>query len=221
MVLARVCLLTGLASFSSALWAQTMYVSDVQFVAIRSAPNGSASVVERAIKSGEAMEILQKGDEFTKVRTHDGNEGWIQNYFLMDDPASRDRVDQLSSKVASLEQQRQSLQVNLDALQQERNTLKSSLDQAEQQRTSLSNKLSNLDSEVKAVDQWKSEKTVLTQQISTLQSDLSNTKEENQRLRKNENVSWFVTGAGAVLAGVILGVMLSMFKRRKKQSEWV
>ena len=75
------------ASFSVILSAQaeTVYVSDIQFVAIREGLSNDTRATERGIKSGTPLTVLQRRNDYVKVRTPDGNEGWLPNYFISED----------------------------------------------------------------------------------------------------------------------------------------
>ncbi|MFP8967149.1 TIGR04211 family SH3 domain-containing protein [Pokkaliibacter sp. CJK22405] len=222
MVKARVCLLTGLLLGAAPLYAATAYISDVQFVAVRATASNSSAVVERGLKSGERVDVLDKGDEFTKIRTGSGNEGWVPNYFLMDDRASRDQIEALKSKVENLQTERDSLQSTLDSIQQQRDQLKTNLDETESKRSSLSKQLGSLDAQMREVAQWKSEKQSLTDQVSQLQQQLTSTQSDNQQLRANQKSSWFIAGGGVAGAGIMVGIIFSsMLRGRKKKSDWV
>lgn len=222
MVNARVCLLAGLLMGAAPVFADSAYISDEQFVAIRSAPSNSSGVVERGLKSGERVTVLEKGDEFTKVQTAHGNTGWLPNYFLMDHQATQAQIDTLTAQVKNLETDRDSLKSTLDSIQQQRDQLKNNLDQTETKRAALSKQLGSLDAQMREVAQWNTEKQSLTEQLSSTKDELGKVQNENQQLRQNQKSSWFIAGGGVAGAGIIVGIIFSsMTRRRKKSTEWV
>ena len=61
--------------------AETMYVSDVMKVTLRTGP-GIDHKILALIKSGQEVEVLEPNDQWTRVRLGDKKEGWILTRFL-------------------------------------------------------------------------------------------------------------------------------------------
>lgn len=79
--------------------ASTVYISDVQFVAIREGMDNATRAVERGLKSGTPLQVLEQSQGYTKVLTPSGNEGWVADYFLSEDMVTRDQLDQLQQEL--------------------------------------------------------------------------------------------------------------------------
>lgn len=61
--------------------AQTVYVSDEFEITLRTGPGNDHKIISMP-KSGNAMEILQKGEEWSRVRLPDGKEGWVLSRYI-------------------------------------------------------------------------------------------------------------------------------------------
>ena len=56
----------------------------------------------------------------------------------------------------------------------------------------------------------------LDQQIQNLQAQLDGLREEAARLRSDDRRHWFVTGAAVLAAGMVLGLLLPLLRRRRR-----
>jgi SH3 domain protein len=87
--LKRLALLLLCCSVTYNVAAETLYVGDNQRVGVRPEP-GTASAPLAIITTGDRVEVLEAGGEYSRVRTADGKEGWVRNTYLSKAlPASR------------------------------------------------------------------------------------------------------------------------------------
>ncbi|WP_418138795.1 TIGR04211 family SH3 domain-containing protein [Marinomonas sp. RS-M-Aa-14] len=100
----------------------TVYVSDIQFVAIREGLDNNTRAVERGLKSGTPLEVLEQSEGYTKVRTPSGNEGWVADYFLSENIITRDQLDviqaSLDKSIASREEIVKALNLSQEKFQE-------------------------------------------------------------------------------------------------------
>jgi SH3 domain protein len=61
--------------------ADTVYVSEECEITMRTSPGNDRKIISM-IKSGNAMEILEKGPEWSMVRIPSGKEGWVLNRYI-------------------------------------------------------------------------------------------------------------------------------------------
>ncbi|MCW8357411.1 TIGR04211 family SH3 domain-containing protein [Marinomonas pontica] len=128
--------ITGLivgSLLSATVHSATVYISDIQFVAIREGLDNSTRAVERGLKSGTPLEVLEQSEGYTKVRTPSGNEGWVADYFLSEDMVSRDQLD--------------ALQTRLNKSNETRTEIANALNLSQQKIQSLNNINTNLQNE--------------------------------------------------------------------------
>jgi len=54
------------------------------------------------LKTGDALQVLERSEKWTKVRTAEGEEGWIPGGYLNPQPPPAIRLEELEAEVASL-----------------------------------------------------------------------------------------------------------------------
>ncbi len=73
--------LIGLLILPAASVAETVYVSEDFEITMRTGPGTDRKIIS-LVQSGKALEILEKGDEWSMVRDHNGKEGWVLNRYI-------------------------------------------------------------------------------------------------------------------------------------------
>ncbi len=89
---------------SPALAAQTAYVTDKLRLGLHRAQDTSDRAF-RTLESGQAMEILERGPLYARVRLPDGTEGWVKAGFLVSDKPARLIVEETRSRLDEAERQ--------------------------------------------------------------------------------------------------------------------
>ncbi|MCO4785932.1 TIGR04211 family SH3 domain-containing protein [Marinomonas atlantica] len=211
------------ASFSVILSAQaeTVYVSDIQFVAIREGLSNDTRATERGIKSGTPLTVLQRRNDYVKVRTPSGNQGWLPNYFISEDRVSRDQLVYLQNQLTQAKEAKVDAQ---DVLQETKDT-----------NSELISSVESLTSQKQALEQQLMDVSVLAQQakeivsanqesdykIKSLQQQVDTLAMQNEELSSSIEQRWFLIGAGTLIAGGILGLLFPMTRKKKvSSSSW-
>lgn len=97
--------------------AQTVYVTDqLQLGLYRE--SGGAGQPLRTLSSGTALQLLEKGRNYARVRTPEGTEGWAKRVFLVEDKPARARLAELESENRSLSEELAAIRKTLSAAQQ-------------------------------------------------------------------------------------------------------
>jgi SH3 domain protein len=197
--------------------AQTVgYVTDQLRLEARSGPSTGHRIV-RMLESGTQIAVLEKQGDYSRIRMPGGSEAWILNRYLMDEPAGRNEV------VAA----RQTL-----VLVNEENTkLKSELDQSmangrrtEQERSSLAQVNDELQRELSEIKKIAGSTLEINQlneelqiQVVNLERELQLAQQENMAMNDSSDRDWFVTGAGVLVGGMILGLIIPQFRGRRRR----
>ncbi len=84
------------------------YISDTIRVTLRSGPSMENKVVS-LLRVGQKIEVLEPGEDWTRIRAKNGKEGWVLSTFITASPPNvmlleyaRKKVDELSVKCADL-----------------------------------------------------------------------------------------------------------------------
>jgi hypothetical protein len=94
--------------------AENMYVIEQLVVSISSAPDGSGERIA-SVRSGDALEVLERSGDEVHVRTGSGREGWIRASYLSAEEPLRPRLAQRTAEVARLKEDVSRLQAQLAA----------------------------------------------------------------------------------------------------------
>jgi hypothetical protein len=104
-------LLVALAA-APAIHAETLYVIEQLVVNVSSAPDTSGERVA-TIKSGEAIEVLDRQGDQVHVRLPNGTEGWVRKSYLSADEPLQKRLTERTAEVEKLKQDVARLQGDL------------------------------------------------------------------------------------------------------------
>ena len=96
---------TGLVSllllWSASAGAETAYVTDILQLGIHRDQDTSDRPFRNLI-SGTELEILEQVPRFARVRTVDGEEGWVRSAYLVTERPARHMVAELAAEIAEL-----------------------------------------------------------------------------------------------------------------------
>ena len=118
--------------FTNSVQAESMYVSDILSVTVRTGQGASHKIIA-IIKSGQKVEALEKGDEYTLVRLQNGKEGWVLTRYLDSGMPKAIQLAALQTKYANISARAEALREENDSLKSENKKLSAAL--AENQKT--------------------------------------------------------------------------------------
>lgn len=197
--------------------ADVLYVDDKLYVTIR-AGQGTGYKVLTTLESGARLEVLERGDDYIRVRDPKGNEGWTQMRYLTDQPIARDRLAVAEQKLVALEADKQRLKEQLSAIEKEKSDARKGRSQMEQEVQRLQTELSELQGIAAAPLKLSTENKAMRDRLGTLEDENRRLREENERLSDKAARDWFLTGAGVLSGGILLGLILPKLRRRR--SSW-
>jgi SH3 domain protein len=199
--------------FSSVGLAETRYVTDLLKLPLRTGPSTEYKILA-LIESGQQLEVVEPGESWSQVRLANGKEGYVLNRYLVAQPTSAVRLEQLQSKYTALREQATALIDENNRFKEENKTFKSSLDSNEKT-------LKQLDSDYKQLKAGAAEFLNLKkkyQEVSTRlaeQTKRANTLDkELSGLEMNQYIKWFLAGSGVLLVGFIIGFSAKRGRRR-------
>jgi SH3 domain protein len=206
---------------SSATLAETLYVKDILYITLRSGPGNQYSPV-KTIKSGTVLNKVETSpdEKYYKVTTQDGLEGWIPEQYVVDTPIAAIKLEAAESRLAKLKDRNSGLNSKVTELSKELRELKTE----NAKLTSSRDKLEKENNRIKEISKQPlslaNENDELRSQNVSMEKELIRLKQEVQVLDDRTNREWFMIGAGVLGLGVLLGLLLPMFTRRKKRDGW-
>ncbi|HEY0684152.1 MAG TPA: TIGR04211 family SH3 domain-containing protein [Steroidobacter sp.] len=218
-MLRKVLLALTLVLGPASAFAATMYISDELTVPLRRGPSNGHKIVNAALPSGLALEVLgeDKGSGFTQVRTPNGTEGWVPTQYLTGQPVAKDRLAAATKRVETLEAQLKSVRDNYQDVRGARSEIEGRANDLAKENQKLQTELAEIRRvSATAITQFEENKTLKADNAS-LQTQVTQLTEEVQDLKRNVMLRWLLSGGGLVLLGLVLGAWI---KARPKRSTW-
>ena len=199
--------------------AETRYVSDNLEITMRSG-KGTSYGITRMLRSGTPVDVIEEDKEagYSNVRTKSGKEGWVLSRFLMKGQAARDRLAAAEKSLAELELENRKMETSMTALPEEKRALEKELADLEGQSRNVSQELSEIKRTASSALAIDSENKDLKGRVVSLERQLQTLQQENEGLRDRTARDWFMVGAGVVLLGIIVGLIIPRIRWRKKSS---
>jgi SH3 domain protein len=202
-----------LAFFSATGFAESMYISDKLKVTVRRGPSTEYKIIDIA-ESGERVEILEPGQEWTLVRLGNGKEGYVTTRYLIAGPTHGILLEQLQAKQKSLTQQAAALLEENTKLREENKRFGSALQSTEKT-------LKTVDADYKELKAGSAEYLTLKTKYKKINQQLAEQSQRAAKLDKelskvelNQYIKWFLAGSGVLLVGFIVGFSARRGRRR-------
>ena len=200
-------------------FAATLYISDELTVPLRRGPSNGHKIVNAALPSGLALEVLGEDTAagFTQVRTPNGTEGWVPTQFLVKQPIAKDRLAAATKRVEALEAQLKSIRENYQDVRGARTEIEGRATELSKENQKLQTELAEIRRvSATAITQFEENKQLKTDNASLL-AQVTQLTDRVKSLERNSILRWMLTGGGLVLLGLILGAVI---KSRPKRSTW-
>ena len=203
----------------SPLHAQTIsYVDDTLTITVRTG-KGSEYQILRTISSGTAVEVLQTdADGYKLIRLKDGVEGWVRSQYLVDNPIARDRLAEVETRLEQLKEENARLRGANSATQQQKDGVDEELTLLTQKYQELNSKYAELRALAAEPEAIKAKNKALSEEIETLERSTLELREQNNLLTNRSEQNWFLAGAGVLLGGMLIGLVLPRVRWRRKSS---
>lgn len=204
-----------------AVQAETRYISDELTVTVRSGEDASYRVLEE-LKSGTQVEVLSQNAEsgYTRVRTPDGTEGFVLTRYLMGDTPAQVRVAELQEQLEEIEQNPEGLRQELNELRSEHQSLRLRYDSLEFENVQLTQRMESIRENATNVVALMDERDEVLQRANRLSTELDELRVRNLELENHSDKKWFMAGAGVLILGVLIGVILPRVSGRRRGSGW-
>lgn len=217
--LAAITLILSFIVFNEAVFAQTRYVTDEFKIMVRTGPSGKNKIIE-SLESGASLQVLREdsGNGHSQVQTASGKIGYVLTRFLRDTPSARSRVNYLEGQLKKLRSKPGELQAILATSQEENQELIAQNLKLTNQYRQSSQELSNLKAVSADAVNLSERSAKLESEVQQLLLQLDDIRIQNEVLRDQSAKKWYVLGAGSVVLGLLLGWILSIARRPRRQS---
>ncbi len=199
--------------FAVAAMAKTQYVSEFTEITLRTGPGIDYKVIAM-VKTGEKIEVIEPGGDWSKVRSEGEKTGWILSRFISSEIPSSIALERLEQKHNKLIEQSAAPLKEISRLTDENKNLSSELAESEKARKNLKNEHEALKRESTDFLKVKSDYEKAASQLAQQRTRAEKLEEKLAKLELNRNIRWFLSGAGVLFAGFILGFSAKRQRRR-------
>jgi SH3 domain protein len=199
------------------------YISDKQYIPLRSGAGSDYRIIHRGIPSGTRLTVARTSadGEWAEITTDKGTTGWIRSQYLMEEMPAQNKLTAAQRRAASAIEESSALKVELDSLKAERAELLSQIETGGAQLGSVSEELAQLKQVSGNAVQLDIDNRRLVEESERLRSEVETLEAENQRLQDKLQSEDFINGALAVLMGVIITLVVPrVWPKRRKSSSW-
>jgi SH3 domain protein len=193
-------------------WAENVYVSENIRLTVRKEPGNDKKIVS-ILMSGDQVNVLQFGDEWTKIRLSDDKEGWVLSRFLSTQMPSSVALKVLEKKYADLVAQTGTPQEEFRRLKEENEKFAAEQQNCSKQLQYLNDSYQTLKMDSQDVVKLRADYEAALAKVSEQGKKLELMEAEVGKATFDQNFKWFLTGGGVLLAGFIIG-----FVTRRKRS---
>lgn len=211
-------LLTLTAASASA---ATVYVDDTLYAPIRSGEGTQYRILHSGVRSGTPLELIERSESgYSRVRTPEGIEGWMVSRYLTDSPIARQQLETANRQLSQARETVSELRNQLEEVTEERDTLRTSEENLEARAGRLSQELNDIKTVAADSLNLNRRNEELNNESQKLRNDLEVLTAEKERLEANKESDFMLIGAGLVLLGIILALIVPALKPTRKTDNW-
>jgi SH3 domain protein len=208
-------LLAALVIMPGAGAAETAYVTENFEITMRTGPGNDRKIIS-LVESGKALEVMEKGDEWSRVSTPGGKEGWVLNRYLTDAQPCAMVLNRVRQDHDVLKATYRDLKAQFEQISSEKKNTDADLSQSRQEREELAASYEALKQESSEYLKLKKRHEKVTADLAAERTRSAKLDEENMQMKRNRIIQWVLTGGGIMLVGFFIGLFSS--SRRKPRS---
>jgi SH3 domain protein len=199
---------------------KTLFVTDSLKINMRTGESLSHRII-KSLRSGTEVEVISTNAEsgYTKIRA--GNvQGYVLTRQLMDEPSARTQLATLRKEINELKAAPGELRTKLVDLQKEHRKLLASHKSLQTVKDKQEQELQSIQRTASNAIRISNERNELVKQVSTLTREVEELKQENRDLSNEATRDWFLIGAGVIIAGILIGLILPHLRFQRRRNSW-
>jgi SH3 domain protein len=199
-------------------WAEKAYVTDTITITFRTGPSMDNRVID-TLRSGEPVQLLETQEEWSRVQIIEDGEtktGWVLSRYLMTRLPFEQQANELQKEINPLREKLSSVERKLNDKTVQVNELTKKLEEtskafknAEKQYELLKKEAADYLAVKKANDAAQSE-------LLSIRKDLESMTTKYTQLKSSKDINWLMTGAGVLLCGLFMGLILGRREKKRK-----
>ncbi len=214
-------LICALSCLSLSASAQSAWITDQLEVPIRSGESNEYRIL-RFLDSGSEVEVVSRNSEsgYSLVRDANNRDGYVLSRYLENEPTAAKRLASVQAEMRQVMDDAQNGAARIAQLRDQVTTLTDERNAARQELASVKAELSEIRRiSADSVAIFDSNQ-ALRQQVQLLEDETSVLRSENLTLSDDRDKTFMMIGAGLVIAGIVLGLLLPNLRRRRRVDTW-
>ena len=193
--------------------AEKRYINDLLEITLRTGQGIDHKIIE-IVKSGQMVEVLKPGEQWTKIRRLNGTEGWVVSRFLTSNKPNILLLKELQEKHEAIMIRTDSQLEEIAKLQEDNKELRSKLTVSAKTLNDLNNSYETLKKGSGDFLQLKSNYKKATAQLTKQKQKNQKYEDELSKLEQRQIFRWIFTGAGILFLGFLIGLSGKRQRRR-------
>ena len=194
--------------------AETMYVDgDLVPITFRTGPGISHTIIAE-LRSGQRVEVIEHGEEWTRIRLPNEREGWVIRRFLTPHLPSSLVVKILGEKNKALTVRVASIMEENKKVKVENKRLADELAMSQGTQNKISQSYETLKKESAQYIELKANYEKTAAQLVEQTTKVDKLEKGLTKIQLNKSIWWFISGAGVLILGFLIGFSTKRQRRR-------
>ncbi len=200
--------------------ADTRYIDDTLYAPLRSGEGLQFRVVHKGVKSGTPVDLIETNPDsgYSKIKTPEGIEGWLPTRFLVNEPVAAYKLARLTKEYEALKAKFSTLSQSSSEISQTSSKVQSDNEKLQANNLKLQEELASIKKVSENAINLDRRNRELRESNEQLKNEVEVLTADNLRLKENNERDKMLLGAGLVLLGVLIALIVPMFKRDKRAS---
>lgn len=199
--------------------ARTMYATDTFEIVIHSEKLNVRRNSIKVLPSGAPVDVRNIEDTWAVVRLEDGRTGYVEKKYLIDRETYKTTAERLQGEIGQQRERLAALTQQLAVLRDEHQRAQNAQGMSESQLQDISQKYEQLrqDATTTQYMELKTQYADLQQAHAESQQQFTTLNEAYTTLKNSTRLGWFLSGAGVILTGWILGIVSERWRGRRRR----
>jgi len=171
------------------------------------------------LSSGARVMVLEEDTQtgYSRVSLDDGSEVWILTRFLMTEPAARAQLAEAQEKFTRERDNARELASQLETVTQTSGEIEKSRSALATDKKLLQTELAQIKQAAANTLAIKERNQSLDKQLQAVSMDLDAAEQRNRALKERSERDWFIAGAGVLLGGIIIGLVIPKIRWKRRR----